>query len=69
MLKKGFMEWRRMRKKEDGQGMKFIEKTRWEGGKKVIVERVRIMEKNETQKGRLKRNKIGKTRKNTRWKR
>ena len=58
----------RWKMEEGGQGMKVIEKTRWEGGKTVGVKRARRrmkrgMEGNEEC---VKRKKIGKTRKHTR---
>ena len=55
--------------KEGGQGMEVIEKTRWEGDKTVGGDSEK---KDENKNGRsedsLKSNKLGKTRKDTRWK-
>ena len=58
--------------KEEGQGMEVIEKTRWEGDKIVGEERESEKEdeeRNGWNEESLKRNKFGKTRKDTRWKR
>ena len=55
--------------KEGEQGMEVIEKTRWEGDKTVVAERMRRMKRGMDEMKSLKRRKFGKTRKDTRWKR
>ena len=55
--------------KEGRQGMEVIEKARWEGDKTVGGESKNDEERNGWNEENLKRNKFGKTRKDTRWKR
>ena len=40
-LKKRLMEWKRKKMEKIGQGMEFIEKTRWKRNNTVGVERIR----------------------------
>ena len=73
VLKKWLMEWKRMKEMEDEkwrQGMKTIEKTRWEGDKTIGGEsEKKDEERNGWDEESLKSNKFGKTRKGIRWER
>ena len=63
-------EWKGGKRKEDGQGMEVIEKTRWEGDKTVVAEGdKKDEERNGWNEESLKIIKFGKTRKDIRWKR